>query len=280
MNDSDKKMKLTAGDPDRSKDIICKKEERKAPASLFSEVRNLWITGNIVSAIENFREKGASADLGKLYAAYQWLKDEIIDLGPDYKQQMNLFNTVFLTMIEERGEADSDIYISVLRDSSEYHFFNSLVGKSPVPEIENYSSESEGKDEAPTEKKKEDKVVTLNDVLYSSKDNPAHYSIESWKELIHRHFEKISDESVFVNESKKVIKRLTSIKEKEPFHMELAAVYALEWLSLCSSVSLESKDFAMKLMEIMADSGPLWKRLHREYQLIIRKPSSKKRAPL
>jgi hypothetical protein len=35
----------------------------------------------------------------------------------------------------------------------------------------------------------------------------------------------------------------------------------------------------MKLMEILADSGPLWKRLHREYQLIIRKPSSEKRAP-
>ncbi len=279
MSDSDKKLKLPSNDPDKGKDIICSKDERKVAASVFAEVRNLLVTGNIVSAIENFRERGVNSDLDRLYAAYQWLKDEIIYLGPGYTQQMNLFNTVFLSMIEERGEADSDIYISVLRDSSEYHFFNSLVGKSPFPEIENYSSESEKKNKNSSEKNKAEKIITLNDILYSSKEKPAHYSIESWKELIHRHFEKISDETLFLNESKKVVKRLTAIKEKEPFHLELAAVYVLEWLSLCRFVSIESKDFAMKLMEILADSGPLWKRLHREYQLIIRKPSSEKRAP-
>jgi hypothetical protein len=279
VTDSDEKLNLPANHPGRGKDIICSKDERKAASSVFAEVKNLLITGNIVSAIENFRERGVNADLGRLYAAYQWLKDEIIDLGPEYTQQMNLFNTVFLSMIEERGEADSDIYVSVLKDSSEYHFFNSLVGKSPVPEIENYSSESENKNKDSTEKNKAEKIITLNDILYSSKEKPAHYSIESWKELIHRHFEKISDETLFLNESKKVVKRLTAIKEKEPFHLELAAVYVLEWLSVRSSLSLDSKDFAMKLMEIMADSGSLWKRLQHEYQIIIRKPSSEKRAP-
>jgi hypothetical protein len=278
VTNSDKKMNLIVNDSGRGRDIICSKEESKAAASVFAEVRNLLITGNIVSAIENFRERGVNADLGRLYAAYQWLQDEIINLGPDYTQQMNLFNTVFLSMIEERGEADSDIYISVLRDSSEYHFFNSLVGKSPVPEIGNYSSESEGKNEIPQDKKKAEKIITLNDILYSSDRKPALYSIESWEDLIRKHFEKFNDENTFVSESKKIIRRLTAIKEKEPFHLELAAVYTIEWLSVRSSLSLESKDFAMKLMDIMAESGSLWKRLHREYKLIIKKPSLKKRA--
>lgn len=278
MTDSDKKMRLPVKGEGNVKDIICSNDEMHSAALSFAEVRSLWITGNIVSAIENFRERGAVADVRKLYAAYLWLKNEIINLGPEYTQQMNLFNTVFLSMIEERGEVDSDIYISVLRDSSEYHFFNSLVGKSPVAETEKISPESPAGDELSSGNEEVEKSITLHDILYSPGKKPADCSMEIWKDLIRKHFEPIDDEELFINESRKVIKRLKAVKEKELFHLEMAAVFAIEWLSSRRSLSLDSKDYAEKLMELMAGSGALWRKLHEEYIIIIKKPSSEKRA--
>ncbi len=269
MSDSDIKNVIVSKELNRNALAASGKTDLTSVNDLLLEVGRLWVTGNIVSAIERFREKGADTDLGELYQAYLWLRGEISIKGADYEQQLNLFNTVFLNIIEERGATETDVYISVLRDSPEYRFFNdhvkniSAFGKSEQAEMaepQHVSSEPE-------------KKVTLKDILYYDDGNLKNCSIELWNRLLREYFDQFNDEKNFSAETWKIISKVKSTKLKEPFHLELLIVYSIEGLSAFKKLSVESKDYAMKLVNMMSGSGSIWQRLHKEYLLIIRKPS-------
>jgi hypothetical protein len=269
MADSGKKNIIIFEKLNRNPVPELQKHDMVSLNELLGEVRKLWIAGNISAAIEGFRERGAHADLGKLYHAYLWLKDEIRARGSDYEQQLNLFNSVFLSVIEERGAIETDLYVSVLKDSPEYRFFSDHVKKLPaVGKSELFEIVASQHVSAEPEKK-----VTLKDILYSDDESFKNCSIELWNRLLHEYFDPIIDEKLFIAESGKIINKVKNKEAREPFHFELLIVYAIERLSAFKALSVESKDYAMKLVNMMSGSNKIWQRLHREYLLIIRKPS-------
>ena len=269
MADSEKKSIIHPEGNNRNPAPVLQKRDMVTLNDLLGEVRRLWVEGNISAAIERFREKGAHADLGKLYHAYLWFRDEIIIQGPDYEQQLNLFNTVFLTIIEERGATETDLYVSVLKDSPEYRFFSDHIKKLPAVQNRDRVKSVELLD-VPV---KPEKKITLKDILYSDEIKLKNCDIELWNRLLHDYFDQFNDEKVLIAESGKIINKLKNIKAKDPFHFELLIVYTIERLSAFELLSVESKDYAMKLVNMMSGSGNIWQRLHKEYLLIIRKPS-------
>lgn len=269
MTDSDKKGIIVPEKHCCNPVAELQKPDMVSLNDLLGEVRKLWITGNIAAAIEGFREKGADADLGKLYHAYLWLRDEIRTRGADYEQQLNLFNTVFLSIIEDRGAVETDLYVSVLRDSPEYRFFSDHVKKEYAVKNMDHAEIIE----PPDVSVKPEKKISLRDILCLDDWSLGKCDIELWNRLIHEHFDPIIDEKVFIAETGKIIKKVKNIKPREPFHFELLIVYAIERLSSFKSLAVESKDYAMKLVNMMSGSGDIWQKLHKEYLAIIRKPS-------
>lgn len=277
MADSEKKSIIVPESHNRNQAPVLQKRDMLTLNDLLGEVRKLWIAGNISDAIERFREKGVHADLGKLYHAYLWFRDEIIIQGSDYEKQLDLFNTVFLSIIEERGATETGLYVSVLRDSPEYRFFSDHVKKSSVDQNRDQVEIIE----TPAAAAEPEKRVTLKDILYSDDVKLKNCDIELWNRLLHKYFVQFDDEKVFISESGKIINKVKNIKLREPFHLELLIVYVIERLSAFKLLSVESKDYAMKLINMMSGSGNIWQKLHKEYLLIIRKPSpsdSKRRA--
>lgn len=269
MADSEKKNIIVSENHNRNQAPVLLKRDMVTLNDLLGEVRKLWIAGNISAAIERFREKGLHADLGKLYHAYLWLRDEIIIQGPDFEQQLNFFNTVFLNIIEERGATETGLYISVLKDSPEYRFFNDHVKNSAALQIGD-QIEITGPSVVPVEPEKR---ITLKEILHSDEGGLKNCSIELWNSLIHDYFAVVKDEKTFAAESEKIIDKVKSIKTGEHFHLELLVIYSIERLSGFKSLSVESKDYAMKLVNMMRGSKNIWQKLHKEYLSIIRKPS-------
>lgn len=236
-------------------------------SEIFGELKETWTPSEFRFAIEKFRQNAPAIPVPRLYDAYRWVKEQIDITDDALSKQFYIFNELFLRELEGRGENNGEIYTSVLRDSSEYKYLRELFRKDepaenkPEPEI---SEETEIPEKIV-------KKITLKELL-SGKDRSLHeIDIETWRKLVDEHFMGIKSEDIFVKECSGVVNRISRISAKEHFHLEIIIICSFEKLLLFKKLSVNSKDFAMKLLNMAADNKSLWGILHKEYLEIIRK---------
>lgn len=221
----------------------------------------------INSAIEKFRHNSPAVPVEKLYTAYRTLKEMIDSMGPDFVSQSSHFNDIFLRILEERGESGSGIYRTVLRDSSEFRFLSGMFIKDRIPEPEKEPDTSEVNaepDEIPVK-------LTLKGVLADKKISLTNYSEERWNLLVEEHFMVIADEKELVKNSVSVVNRITRRGDSSEYHILIIVQYIFSRFKKLKKIDISSKEYAMKLMNMVSDKSETWNRLHVDYLDIIKK---------
>lgn len=233
-----------------------------SPVDLRAGVRS----SDIKKAIERFRDSADLVPLERLYTAYRSLKELIDSFGPDFSSQSAHFNDLFLRILEERGESGGGIYRSVLRDSLEFSLLNGILMReeSEAPDHETSAAEPEIK-ETPPEK------PALRQILSSKKYPLGDYGVDEWSLLVEEHLISIKDEKVFVKECSSLVARIAKRDEHSEYHVVAVIEYLFIRLSSYNKIAIESKDYAMKLLNLLSGNNAVWKRLHGEYLEIIRK---------
>ncbi|HPS59344.1 MAG TPA: hypothetical protein PK514_14670 [Spirochaetota bacterium] len=230
-------------------------------------VRESLNKGKISIAMDHFRAVTLNAPLPVIFTVYSELKSEMTAAGDDSRKKFNVFNDLFLRMLEERGETSTDIYRSVLRDSAEYTYLNRLFS-SKIPQ-DRLEKPKKIKDAVILKPKPE--VITLKKILSRREQSLLDFSVGTWYDLVELHLAGITEESVFVKKSSRLVRYVDSNPQKETFHLELVIAYIFERLLEYSELSTRSKDFAMQAMNLMTAREKLWSKLHGQYQEIIRK---------
>ena len=236
-------------------------------SEIFGELKEKWTPSEFRFAIERFRENAPDIPVPRLYDAYRWVKEQVDITDDALSKQFSIFNELFLRELEGRGENNSEIYSSVLRDSSEYKYLRELfhreapVQKTPEPEV----IEEKTVPEEPSKK------LTLKELLSHKNCSLLKIDIELWRKLVDEHFMGMKSEDAFLKECSGVINRIIRITNREPYHMEILIIYSFEKLLLHKKLSVKTKEYAMKLLNMTADNKSLWGILHKEYLGIIRK---------
>lgn len=234
---------------------------------IFGSLKTSWTTGEFKSAIEKFRKNAPGIPLPRLFDAYCWVKQQIDPSDEVLDKQFLVFNELFLRTLEERGESGTEIYTKVLRDSSEYKYMKELFHRD---DTEQEKPEPEVIPEKITPEKKI-KIITLKDILSEKNKSLIEFDIESWRKLVDEHFKGIKNEEPFVKDCSGIIARINRISEQEQYHLEIIIIIAYEKLLLFKKLSVKSKDFAMRLLNLSTGNKTLWRTLNKEYLEIIRK---------
>jgi len=223
--------------------------------------------GKISEAMNHFRRISISAPLPLLYNVYTELKHEMTSADDDSRKKFGVFNDLFLRMLEERGETGNGIYRSLLRDSHEFTYLNSLFsGKRPAIEIE-----APGETIEPPVIEKKPPRITLKKIISSKTGSLLLFDISTWYDLVHEFLEPAGDEESFVKKCRQVLNFTAPHRERELYHLELVIAYAFEKLGSYKVLSVRSKDFAMEALNLLTDREPLWSKLHGEFLEIIKK---------
>lgn len=230
-------------------------------------VRESLNRGRISNAMNHFRRISLSAPLPLLFGVYCELKNEMTSVDEESRKNFGVFNDLFLRMLEERGETATDIYRSLLRDSSEFTYLQSLFG-SKVPHAgprkPKKIKEAVIIEPAPV-------AVTLKKVLAAKDASLIGFDMNAWRDLVKDHLDAVRDESAFIRVCTRVIKQVSAAAEREDFHLELVIVYIFERLMGFSELSGRSKDFAMNTLNLVSGREQLWKVLHGQFREIIRR---------
>ena len=230
-------------------------------------VRESLSEGKVSAAMNHFRHVSLTAPLPVLFGVYTELKHEMTAADDDTRKNFSVFNDLFLRMLEERGETGTDIYRSLLRDSSEFKYLNSLFsGKLPRERLEKPKKIKEA-----VIIKEKPVIITLKKLMSSKAESLLMFDISRWYDLVHEHLNAHEAETEFVKKCTQVINFIISVESRELFHIELPVVYIFERLLEYKTLSVKSKDFAMRAMNLMTDREPLWSKLHKQYLEIIRK---------
>lgn len=233
----------------------------------FALVRESLNDGKISTAINHFRNISLSVPLPELYTFYCYLKNEIILSDTEEKKKLGIINDLFLRILEEKGETEDGIYRSLLRDSSEYMYLNTLFsGK-----IQTEFPDEPVTVEKPVEVEEKPEIITMKKILSSKCKDLLEYDIQTWYDIVHEYFYNTSDETAFVKKSARVINYVTTLENRELFHLELIIVYTIDRLLEYKALTTKSKDFAMQAMNLMTETEPLWSRLHNKFLEIIKK---------
>jgi len=222
---------------------------------------------DITRAIEEFSYNAPSVPAERLYTAYRTLKDMIDSMGPDFSSQSSHFNDVFLRILEDRGDSGSGIYRSVLRDSSEFRFLSGIFIKDDLPleEKSNKRVKTDAVTEAPPAK------VTLVGILADRGISILDFSETEWDALIEEHFAGIAEEKALVKNGSAVLGRIAKRNGCLDYHIVSIVEYLFSRLKGYKNIDISSKEYAMKLMNMISSKGETWSRLHREYLEIIKK---------
>jgi len=230
-------------------------------------IKTSWSAGDFNFAIQEFRRNAPAVPIPRLYEAYRWLKEQINIDDKESGRQFTLFIEHFLRILEERGAGDSGIYTEVLRDSAEYKYLSGLLHKNETENKIKLIEISENK----TPEEQVIKKTSLKDILLKKNMPLLDIDINSWYKLIQEHLEIYNTEESFVKNCSSVITNINKRTEKNSYHVEIIVVYAYDRLLIYQTLNLKTKDFAMKLLNLMTNKGETWNRLHREYREIIRK---------
>lgn len=235
-------------------------------SEIFGNLKETWSLLEFRFAIENFRMNAPSVSVPRLYDAYCWLKERIDTSDEALNKQFYVFNELFLRELELRGESSSEIYSSVLRDSSEYKYLRELFpGNKPVQE------KPEPAVKKKTIREKVIKKISLNEIITGRTVSLHEFDIEAWRKLSEEYFSLIKAEEIFIKECSGMINRISRIEAKESYHLEIIIIHIFEKLRLYKKPSVKSKEYAMRLLNMTADNKSLWGILHNEYLEIIRK---------
>lgn len=230
-------------------------------------VRQSLSEGRISAAINHFRNISLTAPLPVLFDIYTGIKHEMISADEETQKRFSAFNDLFLRMLEESGETDNGIYRSLLRDSSEFTYLNSLFsGKIPVSR-----PEKPQKIKQPATVTPKPEIITLKKIMTAKAESLLLFDISRWYDLVHEHLASTETETLFIKKSAQLINFIVSVESRELFHLELVIVYVFEKLGDYRELTVKSKDFARQAMDLMTDREPLWSKLHKQYLEIIRK---------
>ncbi len=227
-----------------------------------------WTEQDFKLAIKKFRQNAPTAPLPRLYEAYKWLKEHIDIHDNESDKQFTYFIEHFLQILEKRGAGNSEIYSEVLRDSAEYKYLKELFHSSKEEDKEPEPETIIQKAEHPVLKEKK---ITLKSILRQKNPSLSVYDINSWNKLVNEHLRSFATEESFVKNCSSIISNINKTPDKEPFHLEIVIVYALEMIQLYKKPSLKTKDFALKLLNLMTNKMEIWTVLHKEYLEIIKK---------
>ena len=188
-------------------------------------------------------------------------------MGPEFSSHSSYFNDIFLRILEERGESGSGIYRTVLRDSSEFRFLSGMFIKDDMQEtdISIETVKEEAAQEAPPVR------LTLRGILADKKVSIADYGMDEWERLAGEYFDDIKEEKELVKNSSSVLNRITRREDCRDYHILYIVQYVFGRLNSYKKIEITSKEYAMKLMNMVSDKGETWNRLHREYLEIIKK---------
>lgn len=244
--------------------------DEKNSITAFPGSRNDLSGGNSVSAINNaiekFRHNSCSVPSERLYTAYRGLKEIIDSLGPDFAALSSHFNDVFLRILEERGEVGNGIYRTVLRDSPEFRFLSNIFIKDEIPETVTVPEPvPDTEPDTPAVK------LTLKSILADRKTALENYGADDWKMYVEEHFSDIADEKELVKSGAAVLGRINRRGDFRDFHIVCIVEYLFLRLRSFKQIDLSSKEYAMKLMNMVSSKGETWNRLHSEYLDIIKK---------
>jgi len=231
-----------------------------------SELAGKNSVSDISRAIESFRHNSPAIPVERLYSAYRSLKEMIDSMGPDFASQSVHFNDIFLRILEERGESGSGIYRSVLRDSSEFRFLSGIFIKDdmPAPDGRPEPVEEDATAEPPV-------ILTLKSILADKKVPLTYYSEDDWDKLVDEHFRDFADQTELVKISGAVLNRIIKRGDCLDYHIVCIVQYIFSRLNKYKKTDISSKEYAMKLMNMVSDKSDTWNRLHREYLEIIKK---------
>ncbi len=223
-------------------------------------------SSDIKKAIERFSDCADLVPLDRLYTAYRSLKELIDSFGPDYSSQSAHFNDLFLRILEERGESGGGIYRSVLRDSLEFSLLNGILRReeSEVPEQEPAAAPPEVKETQPEK-------PALKQILSSKKYLLGDYDADEWSLLVEEHFAVIEDDKALAKACSRIIPSIAKREDHQEHHLLAVVEYYFRRLHDSEEVDLGSKDYAMKLLNLLSGNTAIWKRLHGEYLEIIKK---------
>lgn len=234
--------------------------------SSHNDLRERNSASDIKRAIERFRHNSSNVPVDMLYTAYRSLKEMIDSFGPEFTSQSNHFNDLFLRILEERGESGSGIYRSVLRDSYEFRLLSAILDKDsaeePAPEPEPPVVEEEV--EIPVK-------LTLKNIVAGKKFSLSSYTEHEWEALVAEHFQSIPEEKAFVKSCGATINRMIKRGDWQDYHLVSIIDYFFRRLKGYDEVDISSKEYAMKLMNLLSNRNELWNKLHADYLEIIRK---------
>lgn len=236
---------------------------------LLGKINSSWTEKDFKFAIKKFRQNAPSAPIPRLYDAYRWLKEQIDKDDAESDKQFTRFIEHFLRILEERGAAQSEIYSEVLRDSAEYRYLKNLF-HSDEPEHETVQAEIT---EKPVKKAPPAliKKLSLKEILLKKNIQLSAIDNKEWSKLVSEHFENFKAAESFEKNCTSLVKNISRRSDIEPYHTEIIVSYAYDRLLKYKTLTLKTKDFAMKLLNLMTNRGETWNRLHKEYLEIIRK---------
>ncbi len=237
------------------------------PPEIIGKTKGVWTDHDLKHAISKFKQNAPAAPIPRLYDAYKWLKEQHNTNDEESEKHFTHFIETFLRILEERGASGTEVYSEVLRDSAEYKYLEGLFHndtnerkplKIEVPEI---------KPAVPKEIKK----ISLKDIISKKSIPLLSIDINEWHRLVNEYFRTFHSEEEFVKNCSSIINAVNKRADKEDYHIEIIVVYTYDKLLSCKTLSLKTKDFAMKILNLMTDRGEIWKSLHKEYLEIIKR---------
>jgi len=244
-----------------------KKNNPIYPIEIIGKTKDVWTDRDFKHAVTSFKQNAPAAPIPRLYDAYKWLKEQHNTKNLESEKHFTHFIETFLRILEERGASGTEVYSEVLRDSAEYKYLEGLFHNGSNERKPLLIEAPEIKPVTPPVIKK----ISLKDIISKKSIPLLSIDINEWHRLVNEYFRVFHNEEEFVKNCSSIINAVNKRSDKEDYHIEIIVVYTYDKLLSHKKLSLKTKDFAMKILNLMIDRGEIWKSLHKEYLEIIKR---------